>query len=104
MQVPRFVVFATLAVGWLLQSYPAHADVANGERLAKQWCAQCHVIDASGPSSTLPQGPPSFRVAAGHLNSGELRAFLTHPHGQMPDLALTRSEIDDLIGYIESLR
>jgi hypothetical protein len=52
----------------------------------------------------LPQGPPSFRVAAGHLNPEQLRAFLTHPHGQMPDLSLTRSEIDDLIAYIESLR
>ena len=97
-------VFSILTVGWLLQSQPLHADAANGERLARQWCANCHVIDSSGPSATLPQGPPSFRVAAGHLNPGELRAFLTHPHGQMPDLALTRSEIDDLIGYIETLR
>jgi mono/diheme cytochrome c family protein len=42
-------------------------------------------------------------VAAGHLNPGELRAFLSHPHGAMPDLALSRSEIDDLIAYIEGL-
>ena len=82
----------------------ARADVTNGERLARQWCANCHVIDANGSSATLPQGPPSFRIAAGHLNPEQLRAFLTHPHGQMPDLALTRSEIDDLIAYIESLR
>src|SRR6476620_9013497 len=97
-------VFCLLALTCLLPWQPVRADVANGERLARQWCATCHVIESSGPSATLPQGPPSFRVAAGHLNSGELRAFLTHPHGQMPDLALTRSEIDDLIGYIESLR
>ena len=88
----------------LLQLPAAYADVANGERLARQWCANCHVIDGSGPSAMLPQGPPSFRVAAGHLSPGELRAFLTHPHGQMPDFSLTRSEIDDLIGYIEAVR
>jgi mono/diheme cytochrome c family protein len=82
----------------------SRADVSAGERLARQWCANCHVISRSGPSASLPQGPPSFRVAAGHLNSEQLRAFLTHPHGQMPDLSLTRSEIDDLIAYIESLR
>ena len=34
----------------------------------------------------------------------QLRAFLSHPHGAMPDLALTRAEIDDLIGYVETLR
>src|SRR4051812_5441318 len=82
----------------------ARADVAAGERIARQWCANCHAINGSGSSATLPQGPPSFRVAAGHLDTGQLRAFLTHPHGQMPDLALTRSEIDDLIAYIEALR
>ena len=98
------VVFSVIAVGWLSQSRPVCADVANGERLARQWCVNCHVINRSGPSATLPQGPPSFQVAADHLNPGELRAFLTHPHGQMPDLALTRSEIDDLIAYIETLR
>ena len=88
----------------LLGPNVSHADMANGERLAHQWCANCHVINGGGPSATLPQGPPSFRVAAGHLNPGELRAFLSHPHGQMPHFSLTRSEIDDLITYIEAIR
>ena len=92
-----------LAACWLA-SHPAHADAVSGERLARQWCANCHVIDSSGPLATLPQGPPSFRAAAGHLNPEQLRSFLTHPHGQMPDLSLTRSEIEDLIEYIDSLR
>jgi cytochrome c len=55
-------------------------------------------------SLAIPQGPPSFRIAAGHLNPDQLRAWLTHPHGAMPDLSLTRAEIDDLIAYIETLR
>jgi hypothetical protein len=33
-----------------------------------------------------------------------LRAFLSHPHGAMADLSLTRAEIDDLVGYMETLR
>lgn len=80
------------------------AGAAEGERLAQQWCANCHAIDGSGTSASLPQGPPGFRVVAGHLDPAQLRAFLTHPHGQMPDLSLTRSEIDDLIAYIETKR
>ena len=95
-------MLAVLAILWLLPK-PAAADAANGARLAQQWCANCHVINGSGPSARLPQGPPSFRVAAGHLNPGELRSFLSHPHGAMPDLALTRAEIDDLIAHIENL-
>jgi cytochrome c len=100
----RVIIWTVVALGITWYSQPGLADVVAGERLARQWCANCHVIDGSGPSASLPQGPPSFRVAAGHLNPEQLRAFLTHPHGQMPDLSLTRSEIDDLIAYIESVR
>ena len=43
-------------------------------------------------------------VAHSGMTADQLRAFLSHPHGSMPNLALTRAEIDDLISYIESLR
>jgi hypothetical protein len=33
-----------------------------------------------------------------------LRVFLQTPHAQMPDLHLSRDEIDDLAAYILSLR
>jgi mono/diheme cytochrome c family protein len=92
-----------LLLAWLAPS-AAHADAAAGKRLAQQWCANCHVIDGGAPAASLPQGPPSFRTIAGHLDPGAMRAFLSHPHAPMPDLALTRAEIDDLIAYIESLK
>ena len=82
----------------------AAANVARGTQLAQQWCANCHVIGGN-PPATVQQGPPSFpAIARGGLTDDQLRAFLTHPHGSMPDLALSRSEIDDLIGYIGTLR
>jgi mono/diheme cytochrome c family protein len=82
----------------------ARADADAGARVATQWCANCHVVNGSGPSATVPQGPPTFRTIAGHMNPEQLRAFLSHPHGAMPDLALTRAEINDLIDYIETLK
>jgi len=82
----------------------ARADAAAGAKLAQQWCANCHDVDGAAPSTILPQGPPSFRIIAGHLNPDEMRAFLTHPHGAMPDLALTRAEIEDMIAYVQSLK
>ena len=82
----------------------AAANVPRGTQLAQQWCANCHVIGGKPPATTQ-QGPPSFHaIAQGPLNADQLRAFLSHPHGAMPDLALSRSEIDDLIGYISTLR
>jgi mono/diheme cytochrome c family protein len=83
----------------------ARADASAGARMALQWCANCHVVNSRArPSAPIPQGPPAFSTIAGHLSPEQLRAFLSHPHGAMPDLALTRAEINDLIDYIETLK
>jgi cytochrome c len=82
---------------------PMRADATRGSQLAQQWCASCHVTSGN-PTGNVQQGPPSFRTIAGARTADELRAFLSHPHGAMPDLSLTRKEIDDLVGYIETLR
>lgn len=77
------------------------ADIGRGAQLARQWCSNCHVI--GGPAAAIvQQGPPSFRSIG--LTADQLRTFLTHPHGAMPDLALSRTEIEDLIAYIQTLR
>ncbi|MBO0742819.1 MAG: cytochrome c [Hyphomicrobiaceae bacterium] len=96
-----------MALGSILTSAAAptaDADVAKGRELARMWCASCHII-ANNPTGPVPQGPPSFQaIADSGMAPDQLRAFLSHPHGAMPNLTLTRSEIDDLIGYITSLR
>jgi mono/diheme cytochrome c family protein len=95
------IVSALLAIAG---AAAAQADVNKGAQLAKRWCANCHVIDGK-PAGAVPQGPPSFpAIARSGLSPDQLRAFLSHPHGAMPDLALTRVQIDDLIGYIETLK
>jgi mono/diheme cytochrome c family protein len=95
---------ATALLLALLTPLAARADAAAGGRLARQWCATCHVVDGVGPTKTVPQGPPTFHTLAGHLDAAQLHTFLSHPHPPMPDLALTREEIGDLIGYIETLK
>ena len=80
------------------------ADPVRGEKLAQQWCSSCHVVGQPAPK-TVQEGPPSFRmVAESGVTQDQLRIFLSHPHGAMPNLSLSRSEIADLIAYIESLR
>jgi cytochrome c len=88
----------------VVAAHAARADVSKGAQIARQWCANCHVIGDRN-AGAVPQGPPSFRTIAGSgMTADQLRAFLSHPHGAMPDLSLTRAEIDDLIGYIGTLR
>lgn len=95
------LIFLMFALG---NAYPALADADNGAQLARQWCANCHVIGNNSPGP-VPQGPPSFQmIAHGKMSVDQLRAFLSHPHGAMPDLSLTRAEIDELIAYINTFR
>ena len=95
---------AALSLLTMVGASGAFADVDKGEQIAKKWCVNCHVIDSKS-SGAVSQGPPSFpSIARSGMRSDQLRGFLTHPHGAMPDLALTRAEIDDLISYIETLR
>ena len=97
---------AVMLVSLLLTSVTVdstRADAAKGSQLAQQWCASCHITGGS-PAGNIQQGPPSFHTIAGARTADQLRAFLSHPHGAMPDLSLTRQEIDDLVGYIETLR
>jgi mono/diheme cytochrome c family protein len=97
-------VIALSVIAPLVGAHTAAADANKGAQIAGQWCASCHVIGKNS-TGTVPQGPPSFPVIArSGITADQLRAFLSHPHGAMPDLALTRAEIDDLIGYIATLR
>jgi cytochrome c len=80
-------------------------DVAAGRKLAETWCSSCHVV---GPSTVhgTSNGVPTFVAVAGMkaTTAMSLRVFLQTPHAQMPDLHLSRNEIDDLATYILSLR
>ena len=103
----RRVIAVRLGISLLLAMIPiewAWADAGGGKQLAERWCSHCHVVEERQQGS-VPQGPPSFpTVAKSGMSDAALRQFLSHPHGAMPDLALTRAEIDGLIQYIRSLR
>ena len=76
------------------------ADPSNGERLARQWCAACHVVapnqkqaDADVPTFASIAKSPGF-------SRDRIAYFLLDPHPKMPNLSLTRTEAADLADYI----
>ena len=80
-------------------------DVVAGKAVATAWCSNCHNTGAAGAPSAR-EAPPTFRSIAQMKSTTEasLAAFLTTPHGRMPNLALSRAEIRDVSAYILSLR
>jgi mono/diheme cytochrome c family protein len=80
-------------------------DPAAGRQLAETWCSACHVVTGGQKQGTSTGAPPFAAIAAEKaITPLALRAFLQTPHHRMPDLHLSRNEIDDVTAYIFSLR
>jgi mono/diheme cytochrome c family protein len=99
-------VIACLGLTTILWCSPleqALADAANGERLAQQWCASCHVIasDQKQASADVPTFSTIARTSG--FSRDKLAFFLLDPHPKMPNMSLTRNEATDLADYIASL-
>ena len=79
------------------------ADVQTGEFLATHWCHSCHVVGDSGSGN---DAAPTFQaIAKRHAGDDSwLRAWLASPHPPMPNLTLSREEIDDIVTYLGTLK
>ena len=77
------------------------ADARQGERLARRWCAECHVV---APDQTrAPADAPSFAAISATRRIPQIEGFLRENHPQMPDMSLSRDEIANLIAWMQSL-
>jgi mono/diheme cytochrome c family protein len=106
----RQVISAALGLPLLmlaaLMPVPAQAGSAEeGQTIASRWCVSCHNVGKSEKPSVSDTAPTFDSIAhRKDFNRVHLEAWLGHPHPPMPNLSLTRNEIDSLVDYIESLR
>ncbi|WP_408068520.1 c-type cytochrome [Vineibacter terrae] len=101
---------AALAASLVVISAQVHAadppsDLERGRSLARTWCSQCHTVEP-GDRQQRADGLASFSALANDPRNtpDRLRAFLTRPHGRMPDLNLSRQDRDDLVAYLGSMK
>jgi mono/diheme cytochrome c family protein len=79
------------------------ADPARGEKLARHWCASCHIV-ANDQNRGADNVPPFTTIARKPgFDGGKIAQFLMDPHPKMPDMQLSRDEAKDLGAYIASL-
>jgi len=100
----RVALLFSLFTVLLSSSVQAAGDAVFGKDLATTWCSACHQME--GSSNTAADGAPPFAALARDpkVTPDKLRGFLAKPHGQMPELNLTRQEIENLVAYIENLK
>ena len=83
----------------------AAGDAEAGHKLAQLWCTSCHIVDAPPHGAGAATPAPAFpTIARRHQDRAWVRAWLVAPHPQMPNLDLSRQQIDDVIAYLDSLR
>ncbi len=95
-----FLLFAAMIVASPAQAADA---LSRGQSLTEQICVTCHVTQDARSGSDMV-APLTEIVNERRKSAATLRAFLTAPHGAMPDVHLTRRQVDDLVVYLESLR
>jgi mono/diheme cytochrome c family protein len=78
----------------------AAADAANGEKLAKRWCAACHVVAADQQRGTTQASPFSAIAKEPGIDAAKIAFYLLLPHPKMPDMNLSRAEAADMAAYI----
>ena len=80
----------------------AHAASGNaeaGRQLAMRSCSSCHAIDAA---KTATDNAPPFAVVAkaNKERPAWIRGWLMSPHPPMPNISLSRQQIDDIVAYL----
>lgn len=79
----------------------AAGDPEAGYHLVNRWCTSCHVVDTKGHGTDTA---PAFATIAQQKNNRKwVRAWLQAPHPPMPNLNLSRQEIDDIVAYLDSI-
>ncbi|MCC2096364.1 MAG: c-type cytochrome [Hyphomicrobiales bacterium] len=77
------------------------ADKEKGAILAQRWCASCHVV--SDKQKVASESAPTFAEISAKRTIAQIKGALIASHTRMPDMALSRDEVDNLIVYLQTL-
>jgi len=80
------------------------AAAAHGKVMAETWCSACHLV--SPEQNRANADVPTFLSISKRLptDADFLAAFIANPHPPMPNLSLSRQDIQDLLAYIATLK
>jgi len=100
--------FIFVAMIWATASSAQSAEVGSaqqGLRVAREACAECHLVDKVAGRSTDADAP-TFEVIAKTpgLTSAALAAALQTSHPTMPNVVIKGDDANNIIAYILSLK
>jgi cytochrome c len=101
MRLCAFVLLAVFAAS-IPPAFSAAGNADAGRQLVMRSCSSCHATDAT---TTVRDGAPPFTLVAktNKERPAWIRGWLMAPHPPMPNIPLSRQQIDDIIAYLQSL-
>ena len=96
------LIALTIILGYSGLAHAASGNAEAGRQLATRSCSSCHAIDAA--KTATDNAPPFAAVAKTNKERPAwIRGWLTQPHPPMPNISLSRQQIDDIIAYLGTL-
>ncbi len=98
-----FLRALALLAGFLASSAPSLAADANaGRDLVLRSCTSCHSTETARTASD--QAPPLSSLARTNKERPAwVRGWLMNPHPPMPNITLSRAQIDNIVAFLSSL-
>ena len=92
----------TICLGYSGLAYAAAGNAEAGRQLIMRSCSSCHATESS--ATATDNAPPFSAVAKTNKERPAwIRGWLMSPHPPMPNISLSRQQIDDIIAYLSSL-
>ena len=96
------VVGTVMFLGCVPIALAAAGNADAGRQFVMRSCSSCHATEAA---KTATDNAPPFSVVAktNKDNPAWIRGWLMAPHPPMPNISLSRQQIDDIVAYLSTL-
>jgi mono/diheme cytochrome c family protein len=96
------LIALTAMIGHATVAYAASGNAEAGRQLVMRSCSSCHATESA--KTATDNAPPFSAVAKSNKeNPAWIRGWLMQPHPPMPNISLSRQQIDDIIAYLGTL-
>jgi len=101
----RFIIVATILTTASSAQAQQVGSAQQGLRVAREACAECHLVDKVAGRSTDADAPIFEAIAkTPGLTSAALAAALQTSHPNMPNVVIKGDDANNIIAYILSLK
>ena len=103
------IAMSRFIIAVLILTTTAHAQrvgsAQRGLQLARNMCADCHLVVKEAGRSAVPQAPTFGTIAmTPGLTGAALTAMLQSSHRTMPNIVIQGDDTADIVAYILSLK